>query len=362
MMDGCKAALPLVEKLADSEASPIETREAEAHLALCPDCRAHLEALRAFATFTREGRPPDPPDSYWEHLPRRVLERIESERLRPQALWRRLLAPGMLRLQALWISCVLLVAVGVIVLKSELRDTRAPASAPPSPETPVASVPPVADVPAVPGATGAEAENPTPGREKPTPDQRADLNALGYLREPPPIARDEPAPPEADAASGATMRANAPSPPEALASTAPEPAPQAAGARETAVEVSSARLDAERASSEEASFRLLKQKEEEPESRRRSVGAAHRALTVDSGESSDPCADWRRFLETYGDAGARGGDARYELARCSLRRYEQAPADSSREIAIADADRFLEREPEGPRAEEIRKALEAVRR
>ena len=43
-------------------------------------------------------------------------------------------------------------------------------------------------------------------------------------------------------------------------------------------------------------------------------------------------------------------------------RYEQVPADSSREIAIADAETFLEREPEGPRAEEIRKALEAVRR
>jgi hypothetical protein len=139
------------------------------------------------------------------------------------------------------------------------------------------------------------------------------------------------------------------------------PAPQTTVAREKAAEVAAV-LD-ERVSREEDSFRSLKQKQEpEQEALERSRAAASRALSVDSAEDSDPCAGWRRFLETYGDEGARGGDARYELARCSVRHYEQAPADASREVAIADAEAFLAREPEGPRAEEIRKALEAIRR
>lgn len=358
-MDGCKAALPLVEKLADGEASPNETREAEAHLASCPDCREHLEALTAFARLSSQGGLPEPPESYWEHLPRRILERIDSEAVTTRSFWRKLLAPGMLRLQAIVVSCVLLVAVGVTVFRSELRDTVAPVAAPPPRPAPAPAAPAVEEEPAVPAVE----------EETLTEEGRADLQALGYLQTPP-IARDES--PQAPAAeqSEASKRANAPSETrvpvspasEALPSAVPvSPAPQATGAREKTAEVTAV-LD-ERVSREEDSFRSLKQKEEPEQEQEalRSRAAVSRALSVESAEDSEPCAGWRRFLETYGDEGARGADARYELARCSIRRYEQAPLDASREMAIADAEAFLAREPEGPRAEEIRKSLEAVR-
>lgn len=356
MTAGCKAALALIEKLADGEASPTEIRDAEAHVALCPDCREHLLALKAFATLSREAReslPPEPPDSYWEHLPRRILKRIDSEGLTRQSLWRRLLAPDMLRIQAIVVSCVLLVAVGVTVFRGGLRDMAAPALAPPPRQAPAPAVPAPSTVPGLP----ADEE------EKRTQDQRADLSALGYLAETPPIARDEPAEAPVASFSDAAKTAQAPPPPEAPASVAATPAPEPARAREVVAEADRLLVVEERASSEEDAFQLLKQKREnEREAPLRSRAAANRALAVDSAGDSDPCAGWRRFLETYGGAGTRSDDARYELARCSLRRFEQAPAESSRETAIADAEAFLEHETEGPRAEEIRKALEAVRR
>jgi hypothetical protein len=344
---GCKAALPLVEKLADGESSPVETREAEAHLALCPTCREHLEALRAFATLSRESAPPEPPESYWEHLPRRILERIDSERLAPRSLWRRLLAPEMLRYQALVVSFLLLVAVGVTVFRSEIWD------APP----PAATAPPLRQEPApvVPRAPAAK-------DEAPTPDPKLRLEGLGYTSGTPPIARDQPAPEPPARASEPPSQAPVVSPRPPASAAAPEPVEKATGARETAADVAALSIDERRAPSEEDSFVLLKRKQEaEAGANLRSRGAANRALRAGPGDDSDACAEWRGFLESYGDEGTRGADARYELARCSLGRYEQAPDDSSRESAIADAEAFLERESDGPRADEIRRALEAVR-
>jgi hypothetical protein len=357
-MDGCKAALPLVEKLADGEATATEARDAEAHLALCPGCREHLDALTAFSRVSRESGLPEPPESYWEHLPRRIVERIDSERLARRSFWRRLLAPGMLRVQAVVVTCVLLAAVGLTVFRSELRNADAPpAAAPPARQAPAPAATPEPAAPSV-SELPEQPEQPEQEEEKLTAEEPTDLRALGYVQaEPPPIARDEAAPAKSSAGvSAAEKRVQTPAPDQAPSPSPPAAqAAQAPGGLETSAEV--AALD-ERASREESSFRYLKQKEEEPEAHLRSRAAANRAL---SAEDSEPCAGWRLFLETYGDEGARGADARYELARCSLELHEQAPSDASRSIAIADAEAFLAREPGGPRAEEIRKALERVR-
>jgi hypothetical protein len=220
--------------------------------------------------------------------------------------------------------------------------------------------------PGEPGQSGQpeQPEQPEQEEEKLTAEEATDLRALGYVQaEPPPIARDEPAPAKSSAGvSAAAKRVQTPAPEEAPSPSPPAAqAAQAPGGLETSAEVAAA-LD-ERASREESSFRYLKQKEEEeePEAHLRSRAAANRALSADSAEDSEPCVGWRLFLETYGDEGARGGDARYELARCSLELNVETPTDASRSIAIADAEAFLAREPDGPRAEEIRKALERIR-
>jgi len=92
-----------------------------------------------------------------------------------------------------------------------------------------------------------------------------------------------------------------------------------------------------------------------PELRPGNAGRRSEAATVED------CDTWRAYLESYPDD-SRASDARYELARCTLDRYEVEPSDAGRELALSDADAFLGDEPEGPRAEEMRERVAPLRR
>jgi hypothetical protein len=150
----CAAILTLVEKLSDGEATAKEKLEVETHLEKCPGCRGQAEFLASLAKEARSMSFPEPPPSYWEHLPRKVLDRIDAEGRRP--FRSALVAPARLRWFALGAAFLVAVAVSVSVLR---EGSRAPAA------------PPVA----------AEALNaPAPAAEEP--------------EAPPPMARDEAAP------------------------------------------------------------------------------------------------------------------------------------------------------------------------
>ncbi len=124
-MKDCAAILTLVEKLSDEEATAKEKLEVEAHLEKCPPCRGHAEFLASLAEEARSMSFPEPPPSYWEHLPRKVLDRIDAEGRRP--FWSRLAAPATFRWFALGAAFLVAVAVSVSVLR---EDSRAPAAPP----------------------------------------------------------------------------------------------------------------------------------------------------------------------------------------------------------------------------------------
>jgi hypothetical protein len=143
----CAEFLTLVEKLSDGEATAREKLEVEAHLAKCPGCRSHAEFLASLAKEARSMSFPEPPPSYWEHLPRRVLDRIDSGGPRP--FWSALVAPAMLRWFALGALFLVVVTVSVAVLRGllapaappvvvEVPDTVAPAAAEPEAPPPMA--------------------------------------------------------------------------------------------------------------------------------------------------------------------------------------------------------------------------------
>ena len=75
----CEQMLPLIEKLADGEAAPSEKARAEAHMEACESCRAHFHFLEALPEAARKAPLPEPPEMYWEVLPRKVMARIEEE-------------------------------------------------------------------------------------------------------------------------------------------------------------------------------------------------------------------------------------------------------------------------------------------
>ena len=71
----CEEAIRLVEKLADGEASEHEKSQAESHLGRCADCRSHYDFVLALSEASANAPSPEPPSSYWELLPSKVLSR-----------------------------------------------------------------------------------------------------------------------------------------------------------------------------------------------------------------------------------------------------------------------------------------------
>jgi len=305
----CAEALGLVEKLSDGEATTAEKRAAESHLEECSSCRGHLEFLVSLSQEARSMSFPEPPESYWEHLPRRVLDRIDSESGQPSGFLRILFAPSTLRWGALGATLLVVTAVGVSMLREESRTPAPPAAASPPARVPVAPVDPFNKVPKVPEAE-ATAENQAQAIAEPTAA--------------PPMARDEAAPaPAAPAETVAIFESNEGVVPS-LRKENVHVLESANRARPTAAPAARARA-------------VL----EDCDALRRAVAGI--------GARSAP------------NDGPEGPDARYRLATCSLERYEREATEELRTLAIEDAEAFLAAESEGARAEEIREKLRRIK-
>jgi hypothetical protein len=116
----CQDYLPLVEKLADGEATPAERREAEAHLGACQDCREHFRFLEALPTAARKMSPGEPPEIYWEALPGKIMARVgqleEREKHSPRRSHFGLFSASGLRWAGALAAAVVAAVVGLRVL------------------------------------------------------------------------------------------------------------------------------------------------------------------------------------------------------------------------------------------------------
>ena len=312
-MTDCAELMALVEKLADFEATAVEKLAAETHLEKCPRCRSHAEFLASLTEELKSMPFAEPPASYWEHLPRKVLDRIDSESRRPSGFFRILLAPSMLRWGALGATLLVAAAVGLSVLREDSRRTPAPAAASPAP---------------VPEAREAEAR------------VAAEPSA------PPPMARDEVAPAAArqEIIPDAEEPERASEDSQALAPAAPA---EAVANFESSEPVGP--------SLQKENVRLL-----ESANRARPKAASGAALSRVVPEDCDAMRRALTSLDSRED-GRDASDARFRLALCSLESHERKETDELRTRAIEDAEAFLAGEDEGARAEEIRGRLRRIK-
>ena len=317
-MTDCAELRPLVEKLHDLETTAAEKLAAEAHLEKCPGCRSHVAFLETLSEESRSMTYTEPPESYWEHLPRKVLNRIDSESSRP-GFFDLLLSPPVLRWGGLGAALVVIGAVGLSIVREEPK-----ALVPPPASAPVAATPP------------------PPAFESPAPEEPVAVQAVperqARLREappePPPMARDETAesepPPDSEQAE--------------LALDSAAPAESAAG------------------------FSSIEETAESVEKARRERSAALRANRAPAGESptslargdAENCEAIRRAADTVREAPG-SADIRYRLALCSLQKHEREATEELEALAVKDAEAFLALETEGTRADEIRALLRRIK-
>ena len=127
----CDNFLPLIEKLADGEATSAERHRAEAHLGNCASCQSHFRFLQALPAAVRQASLTAPPDMYWDVLPRKIMSRIERESGKGRRGWwfGRLLAPSWLRWAGALAAALVAAVVGLRVLEFPLADRNAPSSA-----------------------------------------------------------------------------------------------------------------------------------------------------------------------------------------------------------------------------------------
>jgi len=124
----CDDFLPLIEKLVDGEASAAERRQAETHLESCTPCQSHFRFLKALPEAARQASLPDPPDMYWEVLPRKIMSRIEKEGATRRWGWfSQMLAPSRLRWGGALAAALVAAVIGLRVLQLPLTYRDAPA-------------------------------------------------------------------------------------------------------------------------------------------------------------------------------------------------------------------------------------------
>jgi hypothetical protein len=120
----CEDFLTLIEKLADGEATATEKHEAEAHLGTCENCRAHFRFVRALPDAGRRASLPEPPELYWEVLPRKIMSRIgnQSTALVQRSWLSRLLPPSRLGWAGALAAALVAAVVGLRVLDVPFAD------------------------------------------------------------------------------------------------------------------------------------------------------------------------------------------------------------------------------------------------
>lgn len=367
----CDDVLPLIEKLADGECSPEERTRAEAHVRLCGSCREHLEFLRTLPQAMKEASPSEPPDAYWQQLPRKIMERIGRE---PHADRRR--PPGSvlatssglssLRWWAAVAAALVAAVVGREVMLSTDPSTREPSRAElTAPESPPGSRDPVPG-PGVETPRRQEATEAAPEPAEPRSlEQTVRGGAIAPLAEAPssPSETERAERPEemADSRSfqeGEGKEANEDdlAPPATLGRTG-ETGGRVAPKAETESEMEEERLR-RRAVGVRGEEELRVGDQPPP---RAPFGGKLSSADEDLGianerTSAEDCEIFRRMLADEADRDVQL-EIRYRLAQCSIRRYEARPDDETRRQALEDAFSFVELGPEDPRAEAIRREL-----
>ncbi|HXV60557.1 MAG TPA: zf-HC2 domain-containing protein [Vicinamibacteria bacterium] len=299
----CSEAAPLIEKMVDGEANARERFEAEGHIERCEPCRAYKEFLERVATAARAAPSASPPDSYWDAFPRRVMDRIDADPSR-----RSIVSSGVMRWAALAATVVVAIAISFYVAsQGDLGPAPVELEPPPASETIVSD-----DTVATAVPSEAEATGETELRQK--------------AAAPPPMARDE-------AASAPETLAHLDRELEEVDRPSPgSPAEPPADANVKAMEMTAAPQPMLVAEAD--------------------VGRASRARQA---RDCEPLRDRLREL-----VGAGLIEGRYQLALCSLERYQADPSSEFREIAIRDVESFLDVETEGTRASALREALTRI--
>lgn len=335
----CQEATSLVERLVDGEASVEEKARAEAHLGGCETCRAHYSFLRSIAETRGKQPPPEPPEAYWGSMTRNILARIEEDNIKESRSGRRTsrgpaaLGGTAMRFVGLAAGVVLAVAV---VWNVMFRGADAPSSS--QADSPIAASPSIA----APSAEDEETLAPpaTRAQSMPRAAGRADTEF-----------RDEPS-------EGTAQKARSGPKPRMVvdessedAAEAPEEARFERFASEPRRAPSPSPLPLQTTegtgAGEEATARL--------------GSASNRVPSPAEAQSQPDCERFREALRSAGD-GEEAIDLAFQLARCEIARYESEPSEEARARAIAEAEAFLRREPEGDRAEEMRSALSRVYR
>jgi hypothetical protein len=317
----------LIEKLVDGELDDVAQKEMEAHLATCEFCRSHHAFLAAVAESARDPALPEPPPSYWEHLPRKILARLDSEEMASPGggFWQRLLEPDALKWEALVATLLVVVAVGATALRRNLL-------APPS-ERPSSAAP-------------AETERRVaPAEAVPPPEAPVEPEAPPSEPKAPSMARDE-AFREDEAVEGSALATETEEAVQSLGYAAGEPPGPVASAPAAMPAPSIAREQAE-AEPGRAKTNL----------QRPTAALRARAYSAQEDLGITDCDLLRDRIAGDPESSA---SVWYELARCSVRRYGEDPRPELRDLAIEDAEAFLRRESEGARAEEVRRALERL--
>jgi len=410
----CEDFLPLIDKLADGEVSAAEKLRAEAHLRDCRDCSAHYRFLNALPEAARQASLPEPPEMYWDVLPRKIMSRIgavgagEAHR----GWFFQLLSPSRLRWAGALAAALVATVVGLRVLETphpshrslETEDVPRAAEENSTGEDAGAGVleegrddKSSADetAPTMPqvilkteesSGTGLSRDAGKEGLEKAEAGGRAyreDRAATGRpTRELDEVVPGEPG--EGEEAQRRTLapmeqaRQRVPEEPSeqtpTIASAGEDrrdqearPAPSAPpGGGEMVAESLSLRDSPEAARSTspaESNYRHLLERYPLPVS----LSDDLRAKTQNEDEAQPAeavrteCATWRDFVERYpGDE--HEGEARFRLARCSIALVGLLPSEETRRQALEDGSSYLEIEPEGARAEAIRRALELIGR
>ena len=379
----CENAILLVEKLVDGEASADEKALAEQHVAACADCRSHYAFVKALASASEKIElPPAPPQAYWDHLPSRIVARLHEDE-RP-GFWQQLFTPSVLRWGALAATLTVVVAVGMNVLREGDLAVETPAQEKilqtnkadiaeelEAPDEDVEAVeaferapasPPEASPPVASFSPPAPARDPQLRRGRELEDARSNESDSETLRQT--LAVPSRARAKSDVADAVESNLRV-EPREASETSDVETSDAEASDVEspaqlmapvTAEPMRSLALGESRVDPAELEYQELS-----GGARPGLAGLAGLAGRRGSAVTVEDCDRWRAYLERYPE-GSRASDARYELARCTLARYEAEPSEAGHEVAIRDADAFLAVESEGTRAEEIRERAAPLRR
>ncbi len=410
----CDDFLPLIEKLVDGEAAAAERQQAEAHLESCTSCQSHFRFLKALPEAARQASLPDPPDMYWEVLPRKIMSRIEKEGATRRRGWfSQMLAPSRLRWGGALAAALVAAVLGLRVLELPLAYRDAPGPGKEVMEE---------------GSPALSADSLTPARRQAPKElvaldddfeQAARKRVAGEPAPPatPEIAREEfVADPlylagkagqekQDDAGEAAARRviggrlernvyelkstqpdeknrdkerarsampaetANVPQA-EARESQGQKRAAAVPPAdRDPAVQSISRTLRAQPALEEAPSsaaqgYRDLVARyplrDEPPSPASLSGVAKEKEGAFSDAELETECDDWRQFLARYpGDE--READARYRLALCSIALFDRSPSEDNRRPALDDAASYLDVATDEERAEAIRRALARIR-